>query len=234
MVLLGTIINAFAIIFGTLIGSFLTKIPDSIKDTVMKAIGLAVIILGIQMGLKSDNFLLTMISIVTGAIIGEYVDLDGKFNSLGNWVEKRVAGKWKGNISQGFITASLIFVIGAMAVLGAMESGMSGRHDILITKAVIDGFTAIILTSTLGIGVLFSALPVFLYQGSIALAATQINQLVPEELVTTFINELTATGGIMIFALGLSLANMLTIKVANLLPGLIVIAFIVPIYYLLF
>lgn len=120
-----------------------------------------------------------------------------------------------------------------MAVVGALDSGMRGDHQVLYTKAMIDGFTAIILTSTLGIGVMFSWIPVFLYQGTIALFATQISAWIPQQVLDLFIVELTATGGIMILAIGLNIMELTKIKVANLLPGLIVVAIIVPIFIIL-
>jgi len=227
MVLLGTIINALTIILGTFIGKFLSKIPENMKGTVMKGIGLTVIVLGLQMAIKSSNFLIVIISIVFGAVLGELFDLDDKLNKLGKWIEKKIGNGSEGNISQGFVTATLIFVIGAMAIIGALDSGIRGDHDVLYTKAIIDGFTALILTTTLGIGVMFSAIPVFVYQGLIALFATQINRVVPTELMEVFITEMTAVGGVMIFAIGLNLADITKIRVANLLPGILIVAIIV-------
>jgi len=229
MALWGSIVNVLFIIIGSLIGRLLANIPESMKNTIMKGIGLTVSVLGIQMGIKSSNFLYVIISIVLGAIIGERLCLEEKLNQFGIWIEKKVGGKSKGNIAQGFVTATLIFVIGAMAVVGALDSGIRGDHQVLYTKAVIDGFTAIMLTSTLGLGVVFSSIPVFLYQGFIALFANQINRLIPEQVMDIFILELTATGGIMILAIGLNILEITKIKVANLLPGLIVIAILVSI-----
>ncbi|UII55956.1 DUF554 domain-containing protein [Cytobacillus spongiae] len=228
MFLLGTIVNGLLIIIGTLLGKLLHRIPENMKGTVMHAIGLAVMVLGLQMGFKSENYLIVILSLVFGAILGEMVDLEGKLNALGNWIERKIgASSGTGSISQGFVTATLIFVIGAMAVIGALDSGIRGDHDVLYTKAIIDGFTSLILTTTLGIGVIFSAIPVMLYEGSIALFATQINQFVPQELMDSFIKEMTATGGIMIFAIGLNLLGVIQIRVANLLPGILVTGAIV-------
>ena len=125
--LIGTIVNVFAVIFGSLIGLFFTRISDSMKDTVMKGIGLTVIILGLQMGMQSNNFLLVIISIAVGAVLGEIGKLDDQLTKAGNWLEKRFARKT--NISQGFITATLIFCVGAMAVVGALDSGLRGDHS---------------------------------------------------------------------------------------------------------
>lgn len=231
--MLGTVVNGLLIIVGTLLGRLLHRIPEQMKGTVMHGIGLAVVVLGLQMGFKSANFLIVIISLVFGAVIGEYFDLEEKLNKLGNWLEGKVGnGNGQGSISQGFVTATLIFVIGAMAIIGALDSGIRGDHDVLYTKAIIDGFTALILTTTLGMGVIFSSIPVMLYEGSIALFATQIDRLIPKALMDSFIIEMTATGGVMIFAIGLNLMGLTKIRVANLLPGIIVTAIVVTgMYY---
>jgi uncharacterized protein len=231
MVLLGTIVNGICIIIGTLLGVFLHRIPENMKGTVMKAIGLTVVVLGLQMGLKSENFLIVIISLALGAAWGEWMNLEDKLNALGAWLEKKLGSKKETSISQGFVTATLIFVIGAMAVIGALDSGIRGDHDVLYTKSIIDGFTSLILTTTLGIGVMFSAVPVMLYQGLIALFATQIHQWVPQELMDAYIVEMTATGGIMIFAIGLNLIGITKIRVANLLPGILVVAMVVGVIH---
>ncbi|RAZ81548.1 DUF554 domain-containing protein [Planococcus halotolerans] len=232
MVLLGTLINAALIIVGTLIGRALRNIPEKMKETVMYAIGLAVVVLGLQMGFGSQNFVIVIISLVLGTVLGEWADLDQKLNRLGHWIEVKLGAKEsKGSIAQGFVTATLIFVIGAMGVIGALESGLSNEHGVLISKGIIDGFTSIILASTLGIGVMLSAAPVFVYQGLIALFATQISLIIPEAALDLFIAEMSATGGVMIVAIGLNLMGITKIRVANLLPGILVVALAVTVIY---
>ncbi|KML40592.1 DUF554 domain-containing protein [Cytobacillus firmus] len=231
MFLLGTLVNGLLIIIGTLLGKLLHRIPENMKGTVMHAIGLAVMVLGLQMGFKSENFLVVILSLVFGTVIGEYFALEDKLNKLGDWLESKIGSKGQGSISQGFVTATLIFVIGAMAIIGALDSGIRGDHSVLYTKSIIDGFTSLILTTTLGIGVLFSAFPVMLYEGLIALFATQIDRFVPQLLMDSFIKEMTATGGIMIFAIGLNLTGITKIRVANLLPGIVVTGVIVSVVY---
>jgi uncharacterized membrane protein YqgA involved in biofilm formation len=231
MFLLGTLVNGALIIVGAIFGKLLHRIPEGMKTTVMYAISLSVMVLGLQMGLKSNNFLIVILSLVLGAVIGELLKLEEKLNSLGLWLEKKIGSNGKGSISEGFVTATLIFVIGAMAIIGALDSGIRGDHNVLYTKSIIDGFTALILTTTLGIGVVFSAVPVVLYEGTIAAFATQINQIVPHALMNQFIAEMTATGGVMIFAIGLNLTGLIKIKVANLLPGILVTAVIVAFLY---
>jgi uncharacterized membrane protein YqgA involved in biofilm formation len=231
MFLLGTLVNGLLIIIGTLLGKLLHRIPEGMKVSVMYAIGLSVMVLGLQMGLKSENFLIVILSLVIGVVLGEWLKLDERLNELGLWLEKKVGSNGKGSISEGFVTATLIFVIGAMGIIGALDSGIRGDHAVLYTKSIIDGFTAIILTTTLGIGVLFSAVPVILYEGIIALFATQIDRFIPKVLMDQFIVEMTAAGGIMIFAIGLNLTGITKIKVANFLPGIVVTGFIVTLLY---
>lgn len=231
MFLLGTLVNGALIVVGTLLGRLLQRIPEGMKTTVMYGISLSVMVLGLQMGFKSENFLIVILSLVIGAVIGEMLHLEEKLTQLGKWLEKQLGSSERGSISEGFVTATLIFVIGAMAIIGALDSGIRGNHDVLYTKSIIDGFTALILSTTLGIGVLFSAVPVVLYEGTIALFATQIDRFVPKELMNQFIVEMTATGGVMIFAIGLNLAGITKIKVANFLPAILVTAVIVIVLY---
>jgi uncharacterized membrane protein YqgA involved in biofilm formation len=183
------------------------------------------------MGFKSDQFLIVILSMVGGAVLGEWMDLEARLNSLGNWIERRMKAKEGTSISQGFVTATLIFGIGAMAIIGALDSGIRNDHDVLITKAIIDGFTALVLASTLGIGVLFSAVPIILYEGFIAIFSRQINTMIPTALMDSFILEMTATGGVMILAIGLNIIGVTKIRVANLLPGILITAILVTIMY---
>lgn len=234
MVLLGSLINAMLIVVGALIGKVFNRIPERMKETTMSIIGLAVALLGIQMGFKSDNFVVIVVSLVVGTLIGEWIDLDKWFNRFGLKVEQVLTkGKQPGEskIAEGFVTASLIFVIGSMAIIGALDSGLRNDHNVLITKGIIDGFTSIILATTLGIGVMLSAVPVFIYQGAIALCAGLISASIPQAALDLYIQEMTATGGVMIMAIGLNIAGLTKIRVANLLPGIVVVGVIVAIMY---
>ncbi|EGA91220.1 hypothetical protein GPDM_00085 [Planococcus donghaensis MPA1U2] len=232
MVLLGTLINAVLIIVGTILGRALQNISEKMKETVMYVIGLSVIVLGLDMGLGSQNFVIVIISLVLGTVIGEWADLEGKLNAFGHWIERILGAKEsKGSLAQGFVTATLIFVIGAMGIIGAMESGLSNEHGVLISKGIIDGFTSIILASTLGFGVMLAAIPVFVYQGLIALFATQISLAIPADALDMFILEMSATGGVMIVAIGLNLMGVTKIRVANLLPGIVVVGLVVSVMY---
>ncbi|GAE34421.1 DUF554 domain-containing protein [Halalkalibacter akibai] len=232
MVLTGTIVNGLAIVLASLIGLMVRNIPEQMKTTIMQGLALAVVVLGIGMSLKSEQFLIVIGSLVLGGIIGEKLDLEGSLNRLGAWIEAKVGAKENGSVAKGFVTATLIYVVGAMAILGSLDSGLRGDHSVLYTKSMLDGFSAIIFTSTLGIGVMFSAIPVVLYQGGIALLATQINQFVPEVLMSTFITEMTATGGVMIIAIGLNILGIVQIRVANLLPSIVVVAGLVLALYM--
>lgn len=233
MVLFGTIVNALLIIIGSIIGRFLGNLPEKMKSTLLSIIGLAVALLGIQMGLETSNFIILIFSLVVGAIIGEWINLDSLFNRFGKWMESIIVKNKESNsnIAEGFITASLIFVIGSMGIIGALDSGLRNDHDILITKGIIDGFTSIILTSTLGMGVLLSAFPVLIYQGLIAVFSGLISKYIPEAALNLFIQEMTATGGVMILAIGLNIAGLTKIRIANLLPGIVVVAVMVAILF---
>jgi uncharacterized membrane protein YqgA involved in biofilm formation len=225
MILLGVIVNTVAIIIGAILGQFFTKISQDMKDTIMKAIAVAILVLGFGMAFKSDYFLIVLFSLVLGGVIGEWSRLEDKLESLGQWLEKKV-GKNKGDVAKAFVTTTLIYCIGAMGVVGALDSGLRLDHNVLYTKSFLDGFTAIIFSSTLGIGVIFSAIPVFIYQGAIALGATFINQLLAPELIERIIADITSTGGILIIGLGLNILQITKIKVGNLLPSLLVAIFL--------
>lgn len=233
MVLLGTFINVLLIVVGSIIGRFFKNISENMKSTVLMSIGLAVTLLGIQMGFKTSNFIIVIISIVIGAVIGEWIDLDKKLFQLGKWMEHKMGNKSpEKGIAEGFVNATLIFIIGSMGILGALDSGIRNDHSVLITKGIIDGFTAIVLSSTLGIGVLISAFPVFLYEGMITVFAKIISEYIPEAALSLFIQEMTATGGVMIMAIGLNIAGLTKIRVANLLPGIIIVGLVVTIMFL--
>lgn len=226
--LTGTIVNAAAILVGALIGRFLSGIPDGIRQTVMQGLGLAVILLGFKMSLETQHILLLILSLVLGSIAGELLRIEDRLNRLGERLESVVGGARQGSIATGFVTTTLIYCVGAMAVLGSLDSGMRGNHDILYTKAMLDGFSAIIFTSAMGIGVAFSAIPVFLYQGTIALLATQINSVIGPTMLEAILAEVTSVGGLMIVAIGINILELRKINVANMLPALLFAAAGVP------
>ncbi|MFD1067007.1 DUF554 domain-containing protein [Oceanobacillus locisalsi] len=227
MALFGTIVNVVFIIIGSIIGLFFTKIPERFKETVMNGIGLAIVLIGLQMALQTEQIIIVLLSLLSGAIIGEGLKIEEGLNRFGEWIGTRFAvSNNNTSISQGFVTASLIFCVGALAIIGALDSGIRGDHGVLITKGIIDGFTALVLTTTLGIGVILSAAPVFLYQGTIALLATQINRWVPDAFLDGLIVELTAVGGLLILAIGLNLLNITKIRIGNLLPSIVTVVLV--------
>lgn len=226
----GVLVNGAAIVIGSLLGIILRNITEEMKDTVTKGIGLGVIALGIQMAIQTESFTIIIISLCIGAMIGEWMGIEAAMNRLGLFLERRFARSGS-NFAEGFVTASLIFVIGSMGIIGSIESGVSGNHDTLYTKAVMDGFMSIMLTASLGSGVLFSAVPILLYQGAIALAASVIVRSVPPELMTELMGEISAIGGIMICGIGLNILKLTKIRVSNFLPGLIIMIVILCVQY---
>uniref|UniRef100_UPI00403F7AEC DUF554 domain-containing protein n=1 Tax=Candidatus Enterococcus willemsii TaxID=1857215 RepID=UPI00403F7AEC len=232
-VLSGVLVNSAAIIIGGFLGAILRNITEEMKDTVTKGIGLGVLVLGIQMAIKTQLFTLMIISLCIGAMIGEWVDIENRMNRLGLFLEKHFA-RSDSNFAEGFVTASLIFVIGSMGIIGSIESGVSGNHATLYTKAVMDGFLSIMLTASLGVGVLFSAIPIFLYQGTIVLAASVLVRLIPPELMTELMGEISAIGGIMILGIGVNILKLSYIRVSNFLPGIVVMILLMCVQYVYF
>ncbi len=221
--MLGTIVNSLAVIIGSIVGiSLKSGINEKYKNTIMDGISLAVIIIGIMGGIKSQNVVLVVISLALGGLIGEIIDIEGRLDRLGTKVESYF-GKGDTNFSKAFVSATLVYCIGAMAIVGSLESGLTGNHQTLFAKSALDGITAIVFASTLGIGTAFSAISIFIYQGSITLLARYLKDILTVDAVT----EMSAVGGILIIAIGINLLNLKKIKVGNLLPAV----FIPLIYY---
>lgn len=217
MILTGTIVNSLTIIAGTVAGLLLGKfIPDRFNDAISKGIALCVLYIGVDGMLAGENALISILSIVLGVILGELLRLDDRIRSLGDWVERRFAGKHtKGSISEGFVSASLLFCVGAMAIMGALDSGLLRDHSTLYAKSTLDGITSIVYSSTMGVGVALSAIPVFLYQGVIALGASFIEPF----LTPVVIAEMKCVGSILIVGLSLNLLGLTKIKVMNYVPA---------------
>lgn len=215
---IGSIVNAIAIIIGSLIGIIIRRgLPDKIKDTLMNGLALCVLFIGISGVLKGNNTLLIIISIVIGGVIGELIDIDKAIIKLGDRVEENFKGK-ESKISEAFVTATLLFCVGSMAIVGALESGLAGNHHTLYAKSILDGIVSIIYSSTLGIGVIFSSAVVFLYQGLITLCASYLKGF----LIESVISNMTAVGSLLIIGLGLNMLGVTKIKVANLLPAIFI------------
>jgi uncharacterized membrane protein YqgA involved in biofilm formation len=232
MVLFGTLVNGIAIIVGAWFGIKIKGFSPAMRDTVMKAIGLAVLVLGLTMALEGQQFLITIFSLTLGGVIGERMNIEGRLNEIGNWIERRMKRTGGGKVAEGFVAATLLYVVGAMAIIGALDSGMRQDHSVLLIKSVLDGFSSIVFAATMGIGVMFSAIPVIIYQGGIALAATVMTKNIPEPIFDVIIIELTAVGGVMIIGIGLNILGLPKIRVANLLPALVIAVTLAIVYYI--
>ena len=219
--MIGALINAGAVLVGGGAGLlFKGKIPQKFSENIFKVIGLCVCVLGVMGAIEGDAILL-IASLTLGFVLGELARIDGGINKFGGWLQKKLSkDEEDSKFAEGFVTASLLFCAGAMAIVGSIESGLSGDRTVILTKSLIDGISALILASTFGFGVLFSAAVVLIYQGGIELVAHYAQAFFPDGLVT----QLSAVGGVMIIAIGLNMALNAKIKIANLLPGLLVAA----------
>ncbi len=214
--MLGTIVNCAAIILGGALGLVLKGgLSKKISDTIMNGLALCIVYIGISGALKRDNDLVVIICMALGALIGELFDIDKLLQRLGDSIEARFKGG-SNKISEGFVSASLIYCVGAMAIMGSLQSGLTGNHEILYSKSIIDGVSAIIFASSLGLGVMLSSISVLLYQGLITLCASSLKTL----LVGSVVANMTAVGSLLILALGLNMLKITKIKVANLLPAI--------------
>lgn len=233
--LTGTIVNALAILAGSAAGMLLTwlagrfsgvlpagsvKLGERLQTIIMQGVALCVLYLGISGSLDGQNTLIAILSMVLGAILGELLDLDKRMRSLGDWVQKKTErlalGSGKASVSEGFVTASLLFCVGAMAIVGALQDGLTGDHSTLFAKALLDGISAIVFGASLGIGVSFSAVAVFLYQGIIAVLASFLSPFLGDAVIA----EMTCVGSLLIIALGTNMLNVTKIKVMNLVPAI--------------
>lgn len=227
--MIGTLINTAAILIGGTVGYlFGSRIPERVQSTVIAGMGLFVLAVGVQMFLKTQNYLIVLGALVFGALLGEWWRIEDGLHNIGAFLERRFARddseEGSDRFIRGFLTASLLFCIGPLAILGSIQDGLTGDFSLIAVKSVIDGFASIASASTLGLGVLFSALPIFIYQGAISLLAVQLSSIVTD----TMMAEMTATGGVLL--MGVALSGMLEIKkirVGNFLPALAVAPFIV-------
>ena len=216
--MLGTLVNCVAIICGSLAGMlFKNGVPEKYNQTVMQAMGLAVILVGIKSALGCDDLLIIIVSLAIGSVLGELVGIESYLERVGNFLERKFSKNSSG-FSAGFVTASLMYCVGSMAIVGSLESGLTGNHEILFAKACIDGIVGIILTTSLGIGVMFAAIPVLVYQGGITLLAGVLKPL----LVPAVVSQMSGTGGLLILALGLNMLREKKIKVGNMLPAVFI------------
>ena len=241
MILHSTILNAGTIILGSLLGFFLSRFFEKsrrlkkLPDALMKAISLCVIFIGIKGAFDSENFLIVLISLIVGTTIGSLVKIDELLNRFGNFIERKLVKKKKAedvskkegaleqegesqrSVSRAFVATSLTCCVGAMAITGALKAGISGEHSILYAKSVLDLITAFVYSSAFGLGSILAAIPVFLYQGVIALGAGALSGILEAS-----VNEISAVGSIIVIGLGLNMMGAIKIKVADMLPSIFI------------
>ena len=224
----GTFLNIATVLIGGTLGLiFGARIPDRLKSTVIAGMGLFTAAMGMQMFLKTENPLIVLGSLLIGTLLGEWWRIEDGLQNLGEYLEKRFSREGDDDSNKfvrGFLTASLLFCVGPMTILGSIQDGLTGDYNLLAVKSVLDGFASLAFASTLGAGVMFSTVIIFFYQGGISLLAVQLNAMV----TTPMMNELTAAGGVML--MGVAVSNLLEIKkihVGNMLPGLAVAPLIV-------
>lgn len=218
----GTLMNAVAVAGGALLGMIIKKgVPERYQKIVMQGLGIATLIIGIQMAVKTQNMLILIISFVAGGLVGEWIGIDNGLQRLGNWVTEKLGSKY-GHAGEGFITASLLYCIGAMAIVGSIQEGLTGDATTLYAKSVIDGVYAIVFGSVLGIGVALSSISIIIYQGLITVLAQQASGLFSDAVV----REVTAIGGALIIAISLTFLEIKKLQIANLLPAIPIAAII--------
>lgn len=226
--LIGTTVNALAILAGSAVGLFFAHaarrgtdgsgLGERLRTTLMNGVALCVLYIGVSGCLDGQSTLTAIISMVLGALVGETLDLDRRMQALGDWVQekaKRLPLGGSSSVSEGFVTASLLFCVGAMAIVGSLQDGLTGDHSTLFAKALLDGVSAVVFASSLGVGVAFSAVAVFLYQGCIAALASLISPLLDSAVIA----EMTCVGSLLIIALSLNMLGVTKIKVMNLTPA---------------
>ena len=221
-IMLGVIVNVITVLIGSTIGTLFKKgLPEKLTSAAMVAIGLCTVYIGISGCLEGENTIVLIISMVLGVITGTLIDIDKRLNRMGEKLENRF-NKGEGSFSRGFVSASLLFCVGAMTIVGSLNAGIKGDNELLLTKAFLDLISSTILASALGIGVMFASVTVLVYQGILVLFAGFIAPF----LTTAAINEITCAGSLIIIALGLNLLKITEIKVANFLPAILFAPFV--------
>jgi uncharacterized membrane protein YqgA involved in biofilm formation len=240
MVATGTIINVVTVLLGGTLGTLLgARLPERMRETIMHALGLLTTVIGVQLSLETDNVLIVLGSLLLGGLVGESLRIERGIDQIGQWLQQRTGGASESSaenrsansaggatrFSHGFLTASLVFCIGPMTILGSIQDGLSGDYTLLAIKSTMDGFGALAFASTLGPGVIFSALTVLVYQGALTLGAGWADAVLTDPMVA----EMTATGGVLMLALGLGLLQIKKIRAGNLLPAVVVAPVIVAV-----
>jgi len=241
MVGIGTIINVVTVLAGGTLGTFLgARLPERMRETIMHGLGLLTIVIGIQLSFETDNILVVLGSLLLGGIVGELLRIEDRLNQLGRWLEHKTARSGglpasdqpqdagrsgTSRFSRAFLTASLVFCVGPMTILGSIQDGLTGDYTLLAVKATLDLFAALAFASTLGPGVIFAALTVLVYQGALTLSAGWVSVLLTDPMIA----EMTATGGVLMLALGLGLLAIKQIRAGNLLPAIVIAPIIVTV-----
>ncbi len=218
----GTFLNIATVLVGGIIGLlFGARIPDKLKATVIAGMGLFTAAMGLQMFLNTENPLIVLGALLVGTLLGEWWRIEDGLQNLGKYLEQKFSkadGDGSNKFVRGFLTASLLFCVGPMTILGSIQDGLTGDYNLLAVKSVLDGFASLAFASTLGVGVMFSTIVILVYQGGISLLAAQLNAIVTPSMM----NELTATGGVILIGLAISsLLEIKKIRVGNMLPGLL-------------
>ena len=230
---MGTIINAILVIIGSGAGLFIgSKLNEKVKSTIIAGIGLFTLALGVKMFLDAGNAIVVLLGLIIGGLVGEWLKVEDLIENLGVKIESKVNAKNAGESTfiQGFMTSSILFISGPMAILGAIQDGLTGTFEILLIKSIMDGFTALALSSSLGVGVLFSSVVVLAYQGIITLLATQVSAVISDPML----NDLSGVGGILLIGLAVSsLLEIRKIRVGNFIPSLFITPLITALFVLL-
>jgi uncharacterized membrane protein YqgA involved in biofilm formation len=228
--MMGTVINVITVIAGGILGTLLgERLPSRIRHIVMQGVGLVTLAMGMSMAITTENFLLVLISIVMGGILGEWWRLEERLDRAGKWLEikaSRFPFLARGEFTKGFVTASLVFCVGPMTILGSFQDGLSGDYTLLAIKSVLDGFSCLAFAASMGMGATFSAITVLVYQGLLTLGASLFQNILTEAMIT----EMTATGGVMILGIGLLLLEIKRVRVANFLPALAIVPLLVALW----
>jgi len=219
--MIATLVNCATVIVGSLLGLLLhARITEEFKKVVYVGAGMISLVLGFKMGLVVSRIVFLALALILGGILGEWWNIEGGILRFGEFLKKRFAAKDTGkDFAGGFLNASVLFCVGAMTLVGAFKAGAEGNYELILTKSVMDGFMAIMLTAAMGVGVAFSAITILVYQGGITLLAKVLQPLVGQLLL----NELTAGGGVMVIMIGLNLLGLARLKTANYLPALLII-----------
>ncbi|PJB82900.1 MAG: DUF554 domain-containing protein [Acidobacteria bacterium CG_4_9_14_3_um_filter_49_7] len=214
----GTLVNALAVVVGSIVGLLIhSRFPPRITRIAFQGIGLFTLFIGMQMALKTQDLLIMIFSILIGAVAGELLGLEKGIVRMSDWLKTKVHSRNE-KFTEGLVTAFLLFCMGSMTILGAIEEGMSGKPDLLLAKSVLDGFSSIALSASLGAGVLFAVVPLLIYQGGLTLLAGQLGTVLSPPVV----NEITATGGLLLIGLGINILEIRKIQVLNMIPALLV------------